>query len=548
MLTLSVAFFAALLYAAAIGKAFRAKSWVEVSSRLVPGPLGSRVFAAAVPIAEVVAASLLLLAPMLGSPLVALLMVGFAGGTCVLSKRLSGLRCECFGGLSRSSFGPSLCRRNAALAVLACFLAAAAPRRSVVDWSAADWRWLSISLAGVGSVLVVRHRVAERIPRDLSGRVWLGVFVTARCSACVRIFEAVADEAQRAGPPVVVIPLGRGEEFPRQLQPLLRHDLAHLARSWNVRGTPFAALVSAGGRILASGAATNASELSHIRSADSSVTARRISRREALGLGIRAYAGALLALQTFVLTLSASSGSARANRDVRITRRKLNRIEASCSQFKHRACKEGVVISDSPVKFDHSLGCEFGATVGPDNVDVVVCKYEYFDAGFFWSGYCPCDANKTVYESRTECKTDCPSHGLECFGQQCQTTRDEYCAKLRFTICVRVSGWTVNTLEWAPSRAQCASNADRVNMKILAHELGHVSDDRDVAQKIKQDFKLEKCGRTQRDVLAQLAAEMEQIRAAKENAFKTTFTSESLLRRARRDERNTEVTCGAGGC
>jgi hypothetical protein len=324
--------------------------------------------------------------------------------------------------------------------------------------------------------------------------------------------------------------------------------LAHFARSWNIPGTPFAALVSAGGRILASGAATTPNELSRIRSAGSSVTARRINRREAVGLGVRAYAGAVLALQTFFLTLGASSGSARANRDVRITRRKLNRIEGSCSKFNDFACKEGVVISDNPFKRDHALGCEYGATVGPDNVDVAVCQYEYFDAGFFWSGYCPCDANKTVYESMTLCKADCPSHGLECFGQQCQTTRNEYCAKLRFTICVRVRGWTVNTLEWAPPKAKCASNADRVNTRILAHELGHVSDDRDVAQKIRKDFKLEKCGKIQRDVLAQLAAEMERIRAANENAFKAKFTGDSLLRRARRDEHNAQILCGAGGC
>jgi hypothetical protein len=571
MLTLPVAFFAVLLYAASIGKAFRAKSWLEVSSRLAADPLGSPVLAVAVPIAEVAAASLLLFAPLLGSLLVALLMLGFAGGACALKSRLSGVPCGCFGELSRSTFGPALCRCNAALALLACALAAAAPRRSVLDWDTRDWRLVLLALAAWPSILVLRRYGVELrrakdaraptssdtlIPRELLGKPWLGVFVAAHCPACRAAFETVGAEARRSGPPIVVIPLGDNvgaKDFPPALELILRADLAHLAQAWHVPGTPFAVLVSADGRILASGPATSSGDIGHIRSTKSNVTDTRVNRREAISLGARAYAGMYIALHTFFLTLGTASGahssrSSGKGRDLTITHRSLNRITDSCSKFKEHALKEGVVIDENPVKYDQGNGYEYGATVGPDSIEVAVCDYQFFNAGFFWSGYCPCDKNQTSYDNPSLCKADCPSYGLECFGQQCQTTRNEYCAELRFTICVQVSGWTVNTLEWAPAKAECARNADRVNTRILAHELGHVSDDRDVASKIRKEFKLKKCGRSQREVLQQLKTEMEQIRAANENAFKSKFMSDHLLRRARRHEHNTQVTCDTAGC
>jgi hypothetical protein len=122
----------ALLFAgAALGKVDAWKSWRELTQRIFARASARVALRVGLPFVELGVAAAALLDPAVGLALAALVLGAFAGGVWVLSPRLAGERCNCFGAMVSSSLDRRLALRNGVLAAIGSALAAIAANRHV---------------------------------------------------------------------------------------------------------------------------------------------------------------------------------------------------------------------------------------------------------------------------------------------------------------------------------------------------------------------------------------------------------------------------------
>ncbi len=483
---------AALFMAAGLSKVWGAEAWRIWSAAAGAAAAGRRTWAAALaallPGAELLTVGLLVADPGRGLAAGALLLAGLGAGVLAVGPRMAGSPCSCYGPLSHATISPGLAVRNFSLSLLA--VAASLPSLP------GPLRPGELLVGAVlGAVLLMAGAGVEGRGRVMIGKRLHGlagltdapaviVVLSPGCPACERLAPMLAGFASQHRAAGLRVVIGAGPEPDRVRLAAVagaeRRPLERVVARWQVPGTPWGIAVGIDGRVVATGVTSSLADLAQLaRSLDE--PPERVSRRAILGVALTAALASLSAQSAAALARASRSPPRRAVRariaTVTIDQNDRNDVFGTCLDLADRLARSGVYVPGGRQSQRNAGG--YTAVEGfepgdpPSKVPASVINRRD-QVEHIWKGYCPCDG--TQYTDQTQCAVDCPQ-GLRCFGYQCVTTFEQWCARSTYGVELADPNITIYELHWiSTGKHKCPAYANAFNLSTQNHELQHAKD------------------------------------------------------------------------